>query len=419
MRTLRNYFAFAASFFIEFDILIGGQTVGASAVGGYGYRISDAVCVVGILLLVTIAYNSARIVSLYIFAIVIVMIFAPVLLFQEGFGVTVGTRYILYSLSGLFLVSVISAEEGMTWFCYGMIAGVAASAGIFVLQDSEISRSILLSWGLVAGYADQYGGYLRETPRYSGLWGHPNEAGHVGALAAGAGAYFYLGKRRIFPLVVLAISLCAYFYYTLSRGGLIAGAATIFIALIVPRDGKIADPKFLFSLLFAALLVLGASQFDLLTSRFASDANVQGNIQERIISTVTGLQIALSHPLGMSIDSFVSLLAGLTGGLSSPHNGFIFMGAILGSLPLIATILTLGINFRVREKVDLFFAYSSLQICLSMMFEQMPGSVPYIFMLSLLMARAFVRSKIGSPLISIAMPSGLSVHPASARLTSR
>ena len=156
MRNFQKYYAFAASFFIEFNILIGGQTDAASAVGGYGYRISDVVCVVGVLLLATLAYNSARILSTYVFVIGVFLIFAPVIFFQYGFSVTVGIRYIFYAISALFLASAISAEENMTWFCYGLIAGLAASVGIFVLQDAEISRSTLLSWGLVAGYADQY-----------------------------------------------------------------------------------------------------------------------------------------------------------------------------------------------------------------------------------------------------------------------
>lgn len=415
MRNFQKYYAFAASFFIEFNILIGGQTDAASAVGGYGYRISDVVCVVGVLLLATLAYNSARILSTYVFVIGVFLIFAPVIFFQYGFSVTVGLRYIFYAISALFLASAISAEENMTWFCYGLIAGLAASVGIFVLQDAEISRSTLLSWGLVAGYADQYGGYLRDTPRYSGLWGHPNEAGHVGALAAGAGAYFYLGKRRIIPAVVLVVSLCAYFYYTLSRGGLIASGATILIALVIPKNGKIADPRLFLSLLLAAALLLAISQLDFISSRFTTDTNAEGNIQERLVSTLAGLRIALTNPLGMSIPDFISELASSTGGVSSPHNGFIFTGAVLGLLPLIAIVAALVMNFRMAETVDVFFAFTSLQICISMMFEQLPGSVPYAFMLSLLMARAFVRSKIGRPLISSGRASR-SVLPASTRL---
>ena len=96
------------------------------------------ICVAGLLLLTTLAYNSARIVSIYVFVIGIVFIFAPVVLLREGFVVTVGVRYILYSLSGLFLASIVSDEENMTWFCYGMIGGLAASAG--VLSEPQCER---------------------------------------------------------------------------------------------------------------------------------------------------------------------------------------------------------------------------------------------------------------------------------------
>ena len=123
----------------------------------------------------------------------------------------------------------------MRWFCTGIIAGLCGSIGIFVLQNASIARSTLLSWGLIAGYAHDYGGYIRETPRYSGLWGHPNEAGHVGALASAAGIYFYIVERKIVPLAIVSAGLLALFYFTLSRGGLIAGFAPIAIALIIPR----------------------------------------------------------------------------------------------------------------------------------------------------------------------------------------
>lgn len=398
MLTLQRWIAFAAGLFVQFNILVGGQTAGAASAGGYGYRASDFICVVCVLLLLSIAYNSSRIFSAYVYAIGVVVLFAPVVLLRNDYTVTIGIRYILYSLSGLYLAAILTEQRTMAWFCSGMIAGLVAAIGVFVLQNASISRATLLSWGLIAGYAADYGGYIRDTPRYSGLWGHPNEAGHIGALAAAAGIYFYVAERKIIPLAIVVTGLMAFFYFTLSRGGLIAAAATIAIAILLPRSGRIVDPRFLIGLLFVAAAGLIASQLDFLSSRFAGDANVSGNLAERLDTTLAGIQIALTHPLGLSITDFVSELDSITGGVGSPHNGFVLIGAVLGLVPLIAIVWAITMSFRIEAAPDYFFAYLSLQMCISNFFEQMPGSIPYIFALTLVLGHAYLKTGLGSPL---------------------
>ena len=411
MLIMQRCVAFAAGLFLIFNILVGGQTEGAAAAGGYGYRASDFVCVICCLLAVTLTYNSNRIFSAYVYAVGVVLLFAPAVLMRNDYTVTIGIRYIMYSLSGLYLASIVSERQTMSIFCYGMIAGLWASVGVFALQDASISKSTLLSWGLIAGYANDYGGYMRETPRYSGLWGHPNEAGHIGALAAAAGAYLYLVHRRISALALVGLGLGAYFYYTLSRGGLIAGIAPLAVALIIPRDGKLTDPRSLLGLAGLAIAVLAASQLDFLFARFTSDANAGGNFEERLGTMIAGLKIALSHPLGLSVTDFLSELDGLTGGVGSPHNGFIFIGAVLGAAPLAVVAWAVAASFMVGDETDLFFAYLSLQVCISNLFEQVPGSVPYIFALTLLIGHAFLKTRLGSALRDYFLPAIAATEP--------
>lgn len=412
MLTLQRWVAFAAGLFVQFNILIGGQTEGAATAGGYGYRASDFICVLCVLLLVSMTYNSNRIFSAYVYVIGIVLLFAPTVLLRNDYTVTIGIRYILYSISGLYLASILTEQRTMSWFCYGMIAGLVAAVGVFVLQNASIARSTLLSLGLIAGYANDYGGYIRDTPRYSGLWGHPNEAGHVGALAAAAGVYFYVAERKILPLAIVCAGIVGFFYFTLSRGGLIASAVPIAVAVMLPRSGKILDARFLGGLAFLAILALGASQLDFLFSRFTSDQNASGNLAERLDTTLAGIRIALTQPLGLSVTDFVSQLDSITGGVGSPHNGFVLLGAVLGTAPLVVVVWAIAMSFKVEYLPDLFFAYLSLQLCVSNLFEQMPASVPYIFALSLLIGHAFLKTKLGSSLRCIqpepaALPSSL------------
>jgi hypothetical protein len=398
MLTLQRGVAFAAGLVVEFNILIGGQTEGAAATGGYGYRASDFVCVLCILLVTSLTYSSNRIFSAYLYAIGIAVLFAPVALLRTDYTITIGIRYILYSLSGLYLASILTEQRTMSSFCYGIVAGLVASAGVFVLQDGSIPRSTLLSWGLMAGYATEIGGYIRDTPRYSGLWGHPNETGHIGALAAPAGVYLYVTQRKILPLVVVTAGLIAFFYYTLSRGGLIAGGATLAIAVLIPRNGKILDARFLTGLSFIVIVALVVSQLDFLFVRFASDNNATGNFTERLDTTLAGIQIMLAHPLGLSVTDFVSELDGLSGGVGSPHNGFVFMGAVLGLSVLIAVVWSIAISFKTEELTDIFFRYLALQVFISNLFEQLPASIPYIFAFTLLMGHAFLKTRLGSAL---------------------
>lgn len=396
MRSIEKLFVFLSGLLILFDFLIGGQTAGATAVGGYGYRASDFVCVAGILLLATCAYNSARILSIYVFVGVILVAFAPAALFRSDYSATIAARYILYSLSGLMLAILLSKEGNMRLFCFGLIAGLLCSVGVFALQNTNVSRSQLLSWGLIAGYAEDFWGYQRQdAPRYSGLWGHPNEAGHISAIAAVAGAYLYRVEGRIAPLVLTAGGLLGVFYYTLSRGGLIAACVPILVALVVPKEGKVLDVRFLVSLVLAASLLLVFSQFDLLTARFSGDVTLQGNFLERLDSILGGLQVFALHPTGLPIESFLAELGTYTGGVLSPHNGFIFMGAIFGILPFAMMAWALIVNFKMTSNTDQFFVYLSLQTCVSFNFEQLPGAIPFIFTLSLMMARAFLKSALG------------------------
>ena len=326
---------------------------------------------------------------------------------RDPFTATIATHYLLYSLAGLYLAIVTSREIALTSLCWGLVAGLVGSVGLYALTDSGVPLSTLSSLGLAAGYAAEIGGYIRETPRFSGLWGHPNEAGHVAALASAGGAYLYITQRRIVPAALTALGLIATFYYTLSRGGIISGAAIMAIAVMVSRDGKIFTPRLIVGALLVGAVILASTQLDFIASRFESDQNASGNVAERLTSTIAGFWLIIAYPLGQSSDEFLSLLRAMTGGVGSPHNGFVFMGAVLGLPALIVLIWAIVMNLRLRMSGDLFFALLTLQICISFLFEQLPGTISYSFALGLLFARAYVKTPFGAVLVANAPPAPL------------
>ena len=162
------------------------------------------------------------------------------------------------------------------------------------------------------------------------------------------------------------------------------------------------------------LAALAVSQLDFLSERFAADQNASGNFAERLATTIAGLQVAITHPFGLSVTDFISELDSLSGGVGSPHNGFVFMGAVLGAGPLIAMIWAIATSFKIEEPTDMFFAYLSFQISISYLFEQLPATIPYMFFITLLMGRAFLKTWIGSALLPISLqhsPGKIDPHP--------
>jgi len=147
------------------------------------------------------------------------------------------------------------------------------------------------------------------------------------------------------------------------------------------------------AVLVITLIVL--SQFDFIASRFGDDPNVTNNISDRLDSFLSGLQVMLINPFGMPIGEFISYVAAGSGGVGSPHNGFIMLGGVFGLLLLCTFVVACVVNFRVRTDEDIFFALLTLQVTISLLFEQLPVSYSYALAVCLIGARAFIRTPVG------------------------
>lgn len=392
----KQLLVFCVGFFIQFDILIGAGGDGASSTGGYGYRIIDFFALGCACLLGIHALSARRILAVALYVIIVAVLFAAPTMSSDPRTAILTVHYILYSFAALYVVLVVNEVGALERFCWGLILGLLATLAVFLAQASDYGPK-LLEWGLVPGYVQQYGGFGYEAPRYTGLSGHPNEAAHVAALSAAAGAYFGYVRRRFVPVFLTFAGLMAVFYFTWSRGGLLAGSAILSIPFLFSR-GRFSLPRFAVMSGTLVVLLIAASQLDFVASRFGDDPNASDNVSDRFASIMAGVQTLLGNPLGLSIDEFISQVAAGSGGVGSPHNGFLFFGGIFGVLPLTVLIISLVSNVRIRNEVDAFFALFALQISLSFMFEILTGAYSYAFAVCLVCARAFIRTPIGREL---------------------
>jgi hypothetical protein len=393
--------AFLVGFGIQFNVLIGGGGEGVTAIGGFGFRLTDFMSAGAIALLCIFALRPNRIMAVGIFALG-VGILALLRILDPLFWVDPRTdilclHYLGYSFAGLYFAMILRTRATIDRFCWGLIVGMLLTVPIFVLQALGYA-STLVNFGLVPEYYTLFFYENNNLVRYSGLWGHPNEASHVAALSAAAGAYFTFVYRRYLPLALTAAGLLAIFYFTQSRGGLLVSGAVLAVPLLFGTRHQFNILHVLLGIFVIGIVSLLVSQLDVIALRF-TDAEAGHNFSERIASTVAALQLLLSNPLGMP-DSYFQLSLVHAVGVGSPHNGFIFFAAIFGLAPLTVLIVVFAVNLRRWHNDDAFFALFTFQICLSFLFEQMALSYCYALAICLLLGRAYLKTRLGAELVT-------------------
>lgn len=392
-------FVFLVGFAIQFNALVGGgDDSGAGAIGGYGYRLTDFIALGALALLGLFAIAPHRVLSFGAFGLLVAVLFLFPMLSSDLRTANLARHYVLYGFATLYVVLILRDLPAIDCFCTGLIAGVLATVPIFVLQDFGYTPA-LIEWGLTPGYFQITGVFTSDVLRLTGFWGHPNEAGHVAALSSAAAAYFAFVRHRFMPLVIVGGALLAIFSYTMSRGGLIAGATPLVLPLLFFR-GRLEMWRIGVLAAAGAIVLIILSNVDSIAARFQDDPNASNNIGDRIDSILYGFRIMFTHPFGTSIADLFSLIYSGTGGVGSPHNGFLFFGAIFGLLPLTLFLVALAANLRVRDDTDIFFAVLTFQITLSFLFEILSDSYSYVFVICILLSRAFLKTQIGASLVA-------------------
>jgi hypothetical protein len=394
--------AFVFGFCIQFNVLVGGGGGGAAATGGYGFRIMDFLSVLAIMLLGLHVMVGPRLLSLTIFCmmvglLILIRILEPTI-WSDPYTINLAAHYLAYLFAGLYLAVLLAEKQALDKFCWGLVLGLLATVPIFAIQDAGYSSS-LVGLGLVPGYYQILSLTVGDTSRYAGLWGHPNEAGHVAAIAAAAGAYF-ISVRRYAPVVLVTGGLITVFYYTQCRGGILAGGAVMVLAFLLGRGRQTNLARFPVAAAVVAITIALISQLEFVTWRFEEDPSTANNFAERLSTITSGVQVALSHPFGLPYREFSEIMTAATGGVASPHNGFLLFIGIFGLLPFLVLTVAFLVNLRIRTDIDRFFAFATLQVTFSFMFEQLPESYPFAFMICLILGRAYLKTPICSYLIT-------------------
>lgn len=393
---------------LQFDILIGGNGEGAIASGGYGYRIFDILAALMVGLLAIHALAPRRLLSLIIFTAGIAVL-STIRVLEPTFAgdartVILAVHYVEYLFAGLYVAILLRDDVGRQAYCWGLVLGLLATVPIFIMQDNGYDSS-LVALGLLPGYFQVLTLDVGDTLRFAGLWGHPNEAAHVAALAAPGAAYLFLVYRRALPLALTAGALLVVFYYTQSRGGLLVGGCVLAIPFFLGRRGQLNILRIVVAGAALAVCIVLISNLSFFSSRF-DDAGTAGNFAERMDTVLSGLHIALTNPFGLSELALYSAMATGTGGVISPHNGFIFFAAVFGWLPFAVLIAAMGRSFFIRSDADRLFALMSVGLCLGFLFEELPESYPCAFVMCLIVGRAYLTTGIGRELIAVASDLG-------------
>ena len=120
---------------MEFNMLtgIGGEV--ASSSGLYGFRLLDLVSFGAVGLLAFYSLIPRHILSVFLYALIVAILFSPQLLSYDPQTTTLAYRYMLYSLAALYVVMVIDEVPALEWLCWGLIVGLVATVPIFVVQE--------------------------------------------------------------------------------------------------------------------------------------------------------------------------------------------------------------------------------------------------------------------------------------------
>jgi len=109
--------------------------------------------------------------------------------------------------------------------------------------------------GLVEPLA-QFSALTTEFVRFPGMWGHPNEAGHMAALTTVAASFLYVRRKSALAVVLSLVAVVGTFLFTANRGGVIASAIIVATASVFGPDLKARNFGRL-AIIICAVVMLG------------------------------------------------------------------------------------------------------------------------------------------------------------------
>ncbi len=276
-------------------------------------------------------------------------------------------RWILSLFVAYWLASLMKVRRWRGTLVLGLVIGSGLSLGSVAYdaatfnpatadEDSEAAEPVWIG--------DQY--------RAGGIFSHPNSAAGTILLSVPLliGAVRERRLRRYAIVLPIAI-LVAVYGLTSTRGPTFVASCLIAGHLF----GRISYRKLAIVTIVSAVflgVVLIALQTHTLSSlpladRLLDAANIEGGAKDRLSTTLTSIEIAFTHPLGVG-SRYEQMLEQVTG-FSATHNGFLQL-ALLGGLPL-----TVYVFWRLCRKITQLRslpsieAWTALYLVSALMFE--------------------------------------------------
>lgn len=310
-----------------------------------------------------------------------------------------------YALCGSFFVLHTTRRPLLEPFCMGTIVGAVFSILLLILDS--MAALPLAKFGLALEFdreavldhmarGEAVGNALR-IAKAGGLWAAGNEAGPALALAAPAVAYLCERRKALWPYILFLTIYLAGFAFTQNRSGLFAVlivGAILFLRLRSFR--KLVAAIFVIPIVAALLLGLSATAglagFDqVVATRFTEDSHAEENVSERMRSTVVGLQLAITYPLGISYESRVAKMR-MDSGVATPHNGFIILSFNSGILFSLFLIFSTAYAIIFSRNHEIYFKYVAVSFSFCMFFEELHINPIFMFYFGIIM---------GFPMLSI------------------
>lgn len=333
----------------------------------------------------------------------ITMIFALSFIFRHEKAASENYNNVMiffYFITAIGLTRLLRDAQTIAPLCWGMCWGFFIS--VLVLIGDATLHLPFSSIGLAPAFdaeleqqnfAKGLASLTLRLDKAGGLWAAGNEAGPVLALAGAAAAWLSQNYKNARPFKAFLALYVASFAFTLNRSGLIAVAALAL--LIVFHSGlnlRFALKAVVTVLLASVLLIVGylLGFLDVLgeavARKFLDDANVASNFEDRITTTLAGVQMLFLYPFGIGQEARFAAMLQATN-FRTPHNGFIAMGfdfGLLGAVLLAAST----VYILTRGRKDMFYFYSCVVFTISLFFEELLSNPVFMLTAGLVVARA-------------------------------
>jgi hypothetical protein len=264
------------------------------------------------------------------------------------------------------LATLMSDSRYRTKIIIGLVLGSLLSLGSVVYDELTFRPNEVAVSDDDAPPVWVYGEY-----RPHGVFSHPNAAAAaiLFAIPLIIGA---IEERRLHRgAVIIAITILGATYsLTLSRGPAVIAVAIIGWHLAAKTSRRIAVGVVLLTV-FLVLRTITHFDIDhslLVLERLADTSNIQSGASDRLLTTMTSLNLALTNPFG--VGSRYEDLLGAATGYTATHNGYLQL-ALLGGIPIalyITAMLVLQLkSFALGDRRA--EAWTALYLLGSLMFE--------------------------------------------------